>query len=70
MLLKHKNITFVSNTNLFEYLGSILRHALSGGSNHPIDKVFVLYGMSDLRNTLDFWNVHGIMNTSGLLQSK
>ena len=22
-----------------------------------------------LRNELDFWNVHGIMNTSGLLQS-
>ena len=24
----------------------------------------------DLRNELDFWKVHGIMNTSGLLQSK
>ena len=23
-----------------------------------------------LRNKFDFWNVHGIMNTSGLLQSK
>ena len=23
-----------------------------------------------LRNELDFWNVHGIMNTSGLLQSR
>ena len=23
-----------------------------------------------LRNEFDFWNVHGIMNTSGLLQSK
>ena len=23
-----------------------------------------------LRNELDFWKVHGIMNTSGLLQSK
>ena len=23
-----------------------------------------------LRNELNFWNVHGIMNTSGLLQSK
>ena len=22
------------------------------------------------RNEFDFWNVHGIMNTSGLLQSK
>ena len=24
----------------------------------------------DLRNEFDFWNVHGIMITSGLLQSK
>ena len=24
----------------------------------------------DLRNEVDFWNVHGIINTSGLLQSK
>ena len=24
----------------------------------------------DLRNEFNFWNVHGIMNTSGLLQSK
>ena len=24
----------------------------------------------DLRNEFDFWSVHGIMNTSGLLQSK
>ena len=23
-----------------------------------------------LRNEFNFWNVHGIMNTSGLLQSK
>ena len=23
-----------------------------------------------LRNEFDFWNVHGIMNTSGLLQSE
>ena len=23
-----------------------------------------------LRNEFEFWNVHGIMNTSGLLQSK
>ena len=25
--------------------------------------------MAHLRNEFDFWNVHGIMNTSGLLQS-
>ena len=24
----------------------------------------------DLRNEFDFWNVHGTMNTSGLLKSK
>ena len=24
----------------------------------------------NLRNEFDFWKVHGIMNTSGLLQSK
>ena len=27
-------------------------------------------GRTDLRNEFDFWNVHGIMNTSGSLQSK
>ena len=27
-------------------------------------------GYNYLRNEFDFWKVHGIMNTSGLLQSK
>ena len=27
-------------------------------------------GIIHLRNEFDFWMVHGIMNTSGLLQSK
>ena len=37
--------------------------------------VFFLFSTNDplvqsyLRNKFDFWNVHGLMNTSGLLQS-
>ena len=30
----------------------------------------VLQFSGHLRNEFDFWKVHGIMNTSGLLQSK
>ena len=29
-----------------------------------------MVGCFHLRNEFDFWSVHGIMNTSGLLQSK
>ena len=37
------------------------------GRDYYLSKyVFFFY----LRNELNFWNVHGIMNTSGLLQSK
>ena len=32
-----------------------------------VTKIFIC---SHLRNEFDFWNVHGIMNNSGLLQSK
>ena len=32
----------------------------------PTQNIFWVY----LRNEFNFWNVHGIMNTSGLLQSK
>ena len=28
-----------------------------------------IFGYIHLRNEFNFWNVHGIMNTSGLLQS-
>ena len=31
---------------------------------------FILHVFIDLRNEFNFWNVPGIMNTSGLLQSK
>ena len=34
------------------------------------DKCDMTFDMLHLRNEFDFWNVHGIMNTSGLLQSK
>ena len=29
-----------------------------------------IYGIKDLRKEFSFWNVHGIMNTSGILQCK
>ena len=33
--------------------------------------MYFLYSLaSQLRNEFNFWNVHGIMNTSGLVQSK
>ena len=32
--------------------------------------LLVSYYCISLRNKLNFWNVHGIMNTSGLLQSE
>ena len=32
-------------------------------------RVLVCLFRRQLRNEIDFWNVHGIMNTSGLLQS-
>ena len=35
-----------------------------------INQLKVTFADHYLRNEFEFWNVHGIMNTSGLLQSK
>ena len=32
--------------------------------------IITKFGTKNLRNEFIFWNVHGIMNTSGLVQSK
>ena len=40
---------------------------------HPLKSVInkhLMQWQNVLRNEFKFWNVHGIMNTSGLLQSK
>ena len=34
------------------------------------DEAKLCLGTTQLRNKLDIWNVHGIMSTSGFLQSK
>ena len=39
-------------------------------SNNPSSGDINSSNLSWLRNEFDFWKVHGIMNTSGLLQSK
>ena len=33
------------------------------------NSLLTIYSVNYLRNEFNFWNVHGIMNTSGLLQS-
>ena len=62
----------------------IVTMAKSIGNGHPMAVVVTTKEISDslkeftntvsnsqlIKNEFDFWNVHGIMNTSGLLQSK
>ena len=43
------------------------------GMDHVLSELFckgTILQRNYLRNEFDFWKVHGIMNTSGLLQSK
>ena len=40
------------------------------GQNFTLNQSMFQGTIFILRNEFDFWNVHGIMNTSGLLQSK
>ena len=46
-------------------------HHTSGDAKHIIIKLLIMTKTEIyLRNEFDFWNVHGIMNTLGLLQSR
>ena len=57
-----------SSSSLFYYLSLLFMYT-------DLDKVIVLISIivdhyhAVLRNEFNFWNVHGIMNTSALLQS-
>ena len=49
----------------------LLNKRCSGPPLHPDPCVWIKSQQAKiLRNEFDFWNVHGIMNISGLLQSK
>ena len=45
-----------------------LRHPMALAAVRSKAEILLL--LIHLRNEFDFWKVHGIMNTSGLLQSK
>ena len=54
--------------NVIETLGAT--HLLNQHFNQPLGQALQTHKeIKHLRNEFNFWNVHGIMNTSGLLQS-